>query len=591
MIAVLGLSLMATVVVSAQERFVSETAQNRKALLEEYTGIHCGYCPDGHRIAAGLAEKYPDDLFLINVHAGSYANPSAGEVDLRTQYGDALVSNAGVDGFPSGSVNRHVFSGKVTALSRGAWATNVPKILDMPSYVNIAAKGTLDWETRQLTVTVQLYYTETATVASNFLNVAITQNNIIGTQSGASSNPAQVLPGGKYVHHHALRDLLTGQWGEEITTVEKGDFVEKTYTATLPEIIRNVDLELIDIQVVAFVTETRNEVMNACEAVIAHKHGPDYFVSLSALTQKEDDVCEPTVSMSVKFSNTISVEPVSSLTFHYEFQDASGEGTIEYMPENPMVEGKSYALDLPAIALPQLNKEQKIRIKLQKVNGIDYENGDELEATVIKRLATSPTEDITINIWQDKYGSDITWQLVSLESGNILASGGPYPDLSGTTPVLRTTDVRLAEGCHAFDIYDVNKDGINNAYGAGHLAFDDAAGNTFFTHDGKYKANLRVLVQHGFTGNQKETEVCQAVLMPNPAAEYSLLKMDMPSAKNVRVRLMAVNGSCVLDMGNVSMESGMQEIMIPVAKLTEGLYFVSVQGEGFNLTRKLVVIR
>lgn len=420
MISVLCLSLMATVIVSAQERFVSETAQNRKAILEEYTGIHCGYCPDGHKIAAGLAEKYPDDLFLINVHAGGYASPSAGEVDLRTPYGEALVDNAGVDGYPSGSVSRHVFSGKVTALSRGAWSGNVPKILEMSSYVNIAAKGTLDWENRQLTVTVQLYYTETAAVASNFLHVAITQSNIIGTQNGASSNPAQVLPGGKYVHHHALRDLLTGQWGEEITTVNKGDFVEKTYTATLPEVIGNVNLELIDLQIVAFVTETRNEVMNACEAVIEHKHGPDYFVNLNNLTQKDDDICEPQVSMSLRFSNKIAVEPISSLTFRYEFQDAPVQGEIEYTPESPMVEGINYELDLPVIALPQLNKEQKLKVKLLKVNGVDYENGDELEATVIKRLATSPTEDISVNIWQDKYGSDITWELVSLESGRRL---------------------------------------------------------------------------------------------------------------------------------------------------------------------------
>lgn len=593
MISILCLSLMAAVAVSAQERFVSETAQNRKALLEEYTGIHCGYCPDGHRIAAGLAEQYPDDLFLINIHAGGYASPSSGEVDLRTSYGDNLVSNAGVDGFPSGSVNRHVFSGKVTALNRGAWAGNIPKILAMPSYVNIAAKGTLDWETRQLTVTVQLYYTESATVNSNFLHVAITQDNIVGTQSGASSNPAQVLPGGKYVHHHALRDLMTGQWGEEITTVNKGDFVEKTYTATLPDSIRNVGLELVDLQVLAFVTETRNEVMNACEAMIEHKGGPDYFVGLSGLTQKDDEVCDQSVSMSVRFANNIAVKPLSSLTFHYEVLESTSEGEIEYTPETPMTAGQKYILDLPAIMLPKSNKEQVVRIKLLKVNDVDYD-GDEVEATVLKRLATSPTEDIAVNIWQDKYGMDITWDIISLADGDTLISGGPYPDLSGTQVTkLQTTNVKLADGCYAFYIYDFNKDGINTSYGAGHIAFNDANGNAFYEHDGKYKASLRVLLHHdpNFVSNRKETEIIEAVLLPNPASEYSLLKVDMPSAKDVRVRLMAVNGSCVLDMGKIRLDAGLQEIMLPVKTLNEGLYFVTVQGDGFNLTRKLVILR
>ena len=267
-------------IASAQTRFVSEEAQNRKALLEEYTGFHCSNCPDGHARANALQEKYPDDLFIMNIHAGSYANPEKGEMDLRTEYGEALVSNSGLTGFPAGSINRHIFKGKATALNRTEWATYVPKILEMASPVNIAAKGTLDWETRTLSVTVQVYYTANSAAATNYIQVAVTQDNIVGTQSGANYNPAQVLPGGKYLHNHAFRDFLTGQWGDAVTTTTEGSFVEKTYTKTLPETIGNVKLELIDLHFIAFITESRNEVLNACKVEMEHKNSPSHYVKL-----------------------------------------------------------------------------------------------------------------------------------------------------------------------------------------------------------------------------------------------------------------------------------------------------------------------
>ena len=268
---------------SAQERFVSEAAQNRKALLEEYTGIHCGYCPDGHRRANDLKKRYPDNFFIINIHTGGFAIPKEGEIDLRTQYGTALEENAGGSGYPSGSVSRHNFGGSAMATGRGSWATNVSEILDMPSFVNIAAKGTLDLITRELTVTVQLYYTGNATVSSNFIHVAVIQDSIIGTQTDYGNyNLDQTLPDGRYIHNHAFRDFLTGQWGDEITTVTKGSFVEKTYTKILPEIIGNVNVDLMNLNVIAFVTKTRNEVMNACQAEINRVDYEPFMVALAA---------------------------------------------------------------------------------------------------------------------------------------------------------------------------------------------------------------------------------------------------------------------------------------------------------------------
>ncbi len=79
------------------DTLVSKTPQNRAVLLEEYTGVKCSNCPDGHRIANNLAEKYPNRFYAVNIHTSSYAEPySPDEPDFRTPYGEDLAENAGV---------------------------------------------------------------------------------------------------------------------------------------------------------------------------------------------------------------------------------------------------------------------------------------------------------------------------------------------------------------------------------------------------------------------------------------------------------------------------------------------------------------
>ena len=72
---------------------VSTTPQNKKVVLEEFTGINCQYCPDGHKIANNIkASKPAGDVILVNIHTGGYANPSAGQPDYRTADGNAIAA-------------------------------------------------------------------------------------------------------------------------------------------------------------------------------------------------------------------------------------------------------------------------------------------------------------------------------------------------------------------------------------------------------------------------------------------------------------------------------------------------------------------
>lgn len=64
------------------QTFVSTTAENKNVVLEEFTGIYCTFCPDGHVQAQNLANNNPGDVVLVNIHTGSFAQPSGGDPDF-----------------------------------------------------------------------------------------------------------------------------------------------------------------------------------------------------------------------------------------------------------------------------------------------------------------------------------------------------------------------------------------------------------------------------------------------------------------------------------------------------------------------------
>ena len=232
----------------------STTPQKRNAVLEEFTGVRCTYCPDGHRKAQALADANPGKVVLINVHTGSYATPQSGWPDFTTSLGATVATISGLTGYPAGQMNRYVYTGVSSvqsymqgagtlAMSRSGFqpAGNFQFTLDAP--VNIGMKSSFDAGTRVLTVTTELYYTAAETV-DNRLNVFLLENNIVGKQIDAGVTNAS------YVHKHMLRARLTpDDWGVVLTAPKVGDRISKTYTYTVPStfVIENCD-------VAAFVT-------------------------------------------------------------------------------------------------------------------------------------------------------------------------------------------------------------------------------------------------------------------------------------------------------------------------------------------------
>ena len=258
------------------QTLVDTVPHNKNVVLEEFTGIHCTYCPDGHVMAQSIYGAYPQRVSLINVHTGGYANPSVGEPDFRTVFGSSLGSQSSLSGYPAGTINRHLFfnlsQNGGTAMSRGDWKLATIITLNELSPVNIGSIAQYDTITNELHIDVEIYYTDTQSVFLNYLNIAITQDSILGPQTGAQQfNSAAIVPGPwspTYSHQHMLRHLVTGQWGAVLDPITPGTFISRRYTWQVPLDINDITVLVEHLRVVSFITESSQEIITGTETSV-----------------------------------------------------------------------------------------------------------------------------------------------------------------------------------------------------------------------------------------------------------------------------------------------------------------------------------
>jgi len=269
--------------ISAQT-IVSTTPENKNAIVEESTGIHCSYCPDGHAILNQIIDQNPNDVFVVKFHEGGYAwdcDPNGGH-DFNNALANQLGNMAAANGQPSASINRQVFSNYSmtggTAMGRGYWNTAISQVLQESSYVNVGVEAELN--ANVLTVHVEAYYTASSPQSSNFLHIAITQDETIGPQLGATDfNPSYVAsssPNSNYGHNEydyrhmdRLVDMIDGISGDEIATTSTGSFIDRTYTYTIPDMYNDVLVDLAEIEVTAFITGG-DEIINGYKVEAAY---------------------------------------------------------------------------------------------------------------------------------------------------------------------------------------------------------------------------------------------------------------------------------------------------------------------------------
>lgn len=263
-------------VVAQPDDFMAPTVPTkRNVLIEDFTGVRLGFAPETHNIARSIYSNNQGKVFVIGWHVGEYASPMAGWPDYTSSYGDSIVAQASVSGFPSGTINRLKASDLDIvpqtpggmAINRNDWSAAASKVMAMNAPVNLAAKAVFNSSDRKLTVRVDAYFSALDSTDC-YLHIALVQDKLVSKQEGAE-NPMQ------YEHYNVLRDLLTGLWGDLMPEPSGvGYRFSKTYTYTLPENYNGTGTEgggavvLSDLRIVTFVTYGKANVVQVAECPV-----------------------------------------------------------------------------------------------------------------------------------------------------------------------------------------------------------------------------------------------------------------------------------------------------------------------------------
>lgn len=223
------------------QNFTLNQTHTRKILLEDYTGHTCGNCPDAAETAQSLKNTYGDQIVILAVHVGFFAEPYPANpdnkfiTDFRTTVGDDLDSEFGPSaaGLPRGMVNRKESSGS-PVLAHTAWASVIQGIVNLAPEADVQILTNYDEETRTACADVNV---ELLSDFSDELKVCVflTEDSIVDWQKDYGANPSDISD---YVHRHALRASFNGTWGESFGTTPytNGDVNTFRYSLVLDEV-------------------------------------------------------------------------------------------------------------------------------------------------------------------------------------------------------------------------------------------------------------------------------------------------------------------------------------------------------------------
>ena len=538
------------------QTIVSTSPEDRKVVLEEFTGIHCVFCPQGHAIAQAIQDNNPGDVFLINIHVGGFATPNAGEPDFRTPWGTAIAAQSNLAGYPAGTVNRQLFPGQgqnpnSTAMSRGQWTGAANTILADGSHVNVGVEAELNVQTREITVHVEAYYTGNSPQATNLLNVALLQNNTLGPQTGGNA-------GNNYVHQHRLVHLLTGQWGDPINTTTTNTFVDRTYTYTIPAAYNNVPAELPDMEVVAFITETQQDIPSGSGAY------PTFTGITNAndvtLTDIEDILfdCSTEISPTITFEN-IGQDPITSLAIEYSINAGPTE-TYNWTGNLSTFEEET--IQLPAIGYT-IEETNVLTVTMPDDDDNTNNSGDTSFEGFVESSGT-----LTLTLTTDNSGTECRWRLREV-NGPTIAQGGPY----GNNETITET-FSLDAGCYLFTLLDSGSNGGTVA------TMVDANNLEVFSTDGTFTASVEQNFSNdgilGITNNEFDS----VVIYPNPTNTV----LNIRNAQNSNIQIFNILGQELYSKSNIALEE-----QVEVSQYNTGTYFVKITNGDAVKTSKFIV--
>jgi hypothetical protein len=628
------------------QTFVSTVPENKNVILEEFTGLMCTYCPDGHLIANQIKSSNQDDFFTINIHEGYYA-VWPNRADYTTNIGNAITNLFPAHGHPSGVINRGS-----AVLGRGQWAGAVNSTIGQSSYVNVAAKSTIDLLSRELTVEVEAYYTGNGSGQNN-INIVLLQNNVEGYQYNASANPSQVLSNGNYNHMHMLRHVVTGLSGDAITSTSQGSFFSKTYTYTIPQNFKAIPFELLDAEVLVFVTQ------GLMPAVTGSKSAMEFTTSqpgvsalyLDSVTSSVSDYCmtsykpkitvrnnnnTSTANYDVSYtynggspvsitetnlgpdSSRTSIFPAVSISegeHIFEFNIDNNNSVIDVTSSNDYNPSKFYTISNNIVDFEINEGFQSYQINSSSINKGFLENSEELSNFKITNRGNGSTRSLLFGIydWPKDVSASLVFDNIDLSNTTSPSLKFSYAYTQRVGGTFGSQDRLIVEASYScgktwVTIFDKSGNDLRTTSPRNSFFYPLASdwddvwkGLEAWSGEDDVIIRFRCISDNGNNLFLDDIQVLDAVgieestnlssrIFPNPAENSATIELQGVEGENIKFELYNILGEIVFK-GNYKPTSSFDYYNIDLSSINNGIYnLVLKDGESLS-TKKLQIVK
>ncbi len=233
------LSIVLLVVFSLSVLPVTAKAQ-KKVLFEKFTNAYCGVCPDATLDLQSIVEQYPDVIWISHNKPVTWTdNP------LTNERSSAIYNELGVQGVPTGMVDRTVYNNSIT-LSRNFWESRILEHLNIPAKFELGIDE-ISYDTNNRALSFNVNAKALADLATNDYRISVymVEDSVYGTEQHSYWNdtPGHPLEGKgdiiwEYAHRNVVRTILDDHWGTVgiiSDTPSNGESFSHEYSYTVPQ--------------------------------------------------------------------------------------------------------------------------------------------------------------------------------------------------------------------------------------------------------------------------------------------------------------------------------------------------------------------